>query len=128
MQPGAYIYVGSAFGPGGLRARVSRHLRRNKKIHWHIDYLRQELPVLAVWYAEGDTTLEHTWAKAIGACNLASMPVPGFGASDCRCASHLFYCGCENALENLCETVGASCRQCAEFKCLKLFRPARTAA
>ena len=28
MQPGYYIYVGSAFGPGGLAARVGRHLRQ----------------------------------------------------------------------------------------------------
>ncbi|NIP37734.1 MAG: GIY-YIG nuclease family protein, partial [Candidatus Dadabacteria bacterium] len=41
IQPGYYIYVGSAFGPGGVRARVSRHFRKTKRSHWHIDYLRE---------------------------------------------------------------------------------------
>ena len=28
--PGNYIYVGSAFGPGGLESRLSRHFRSDK--------------------------------------------------------------------------------------------------
>lgn len=40
VRPGVYLYVGSAFGPGGVRARVGRHLRMRKKPHWHLDYLR----------------------------------------------------------------------------------------
>jgi len=39
FQPGLYLYVGSARGPGGLRARVNRHVRRDKSRRWHIDYL-----------------------------------------------------------------------------------------
>ncbi|HYA22015.1 MAG TPA: DUF123 domain-containing protein [Thermoproteota archaeon] len=39
FHPGLYLYVGSARGPGGLRARVARHLRRDKVRKWHIDYL-----------------------------------------------------------------------------------------
>ncbi len=39
--PGTYLYVGSAFGPGGLRARISRHAKTKKAKHWHIDYLRE---------------------------------------------------------------------------------------
>ena len=27
-QPGFYVYVGSAMGPGGLAARIGRHCRR----------------------------------------------------------------------------------------------------
>ena len=37
FKKGLYAYVGS--GQVGLRARVARHLRRNKKRFWHIDYL-----------------------------------------------------------------------------------------
>ena len=43
LYPGFYLYVGSAFGPGGVRARVSRHYRKTKQHHWHIDYLREFL-------------------------------------------------------------------------------------
>ncbi|BES82251.1 hypothetical protein PABY_18180 [Pyrodictium abyssi] len=40
LGPGAYAYVGSAWGPGGLRARLCRHLYgRRGRMHWHIDYL-----------------------------------------------------------------------------------------
>ena len=39
-QPGFYVYVGSALGPGGLAARVGRHCRREKILRWHVDYLR----------------------------------------------------------------------------------------
>jgi hypothetical protein len=35
--PGWSAYVGSAMR--GLRSRISRHLKRDKKIFWHIDYL-----------------------------------------------------------------------------------------
>ena len=34
---GEYVYTGSAMG--GLRARLARHCRFEKKLHWHIDYL-----------------------------------------------------------------------------------------
>ena len=37
-KAGFYCYADSARGPGGLRARLSRHLRQHKKPHWHIDY------------------------------------------------------------------------------------------
>ena len=31
---GHYVYVGSALGPGGLGARIGRHLRPCTKAHW----------------------------------------------------------------------------------------------
>jgi Uri superfamily endonuclease len=39
--PGYYAYVGSAFGSGGLRARLGHHLEATANPHWHIDYLLQ---------------------------------------------------------------------------------------
>ena len=39
VEPGFYVYVGSAFGPGGLERRVGRHATTEKKHRWHIDYL-----------------------------------------------------------------------------------------
>ena len=48
LAAGQYAYVGSAHGPGGLRARVGRHLRAEKPLHWHIDYLTAALPVMHV--------------------------------------------------------------------------------
>ncbi len=86
---GLYLYVGSAFGPGGLKARVGRHLRSGKKLKWHIDYLRRRTTVSAVWYVVGQR-LECHWSSHLNA-DPASSPVIGFGASDCQCASHLYH-------------------------------------
>ena len=86
---GWYAYVGSAFGPGGLAARLSRHLRQEKKYRWHIDYLRAAATPKQIWYSEADESLEHLWAdNLLGA---KGLPIVGFGCSDCRCPSHLFY-------------------------------------
>ncbi len=39
IVPGFYAYVGSAFGSGGLRARIGHHLESTAALHWHIDFL-----------------------------------------------------------------------------------------
>jgi Uri superfamily endonuclease len=90
---GFYIYVGSAFGPGGLLARVARHRREEKALHWHIDYLRQATTLVETWIAAGPRSLEHTWAQALLETHGVTLPAPGFGSSDCRCPAHLFYLG-----------------------------------
>ena len=90
LQPGYYLYTGSAFGPGGLKARVARHLRTEKKLRWHIDYLRAYTVPISVWCSYAKENLEHQWAQAIHAIPEMS-PVKGFGCSDCRCVTHLFY-------------------------------------
>jgi Uri superfamily endonuclease len=86
---GRYAYAGSARGPGGLRARVSRHLRNEKRLHWHIDYLAARAPIVEVWYVESGERLECLWPARLSALPGASLPVDGFGSSDCRCRSHL---------------------------------------
>ncbi len=83
-----YLYFGSAFGPGGLRARVRQHLNPLHRAHWHIDYLRQAAQVLDVWYTTSTTRLECTWANAALAIRDTSQ-IRKFGSSDCRCRSHL---------------------------------------
>ena len=55
LAPGRYIYCGSARGPGGLRARLGRHMRRGKRRRWHIDQLTEAGRVLGAWIApDGD--------------------------------------------------------------------------
>ena len=87
--PGHYGYVGSAQGPGGLAARVGRHLRGGGRPRWHIDYLRRAAVPTAVWLCASPRRWEHEWAAALVAMPGACLPAPGFGASDCRCAAHL---------------------------------------
>ncbi|MBL8057802.1 MAG: GIY-YIG nuclease family protein [Anaerolineales bacterium] len=90
LPAGWYLYVGSARGPGGLAARVGRHLRRPAAQHWHIDYLRRAAGVTAVWWRVAPDRLECAWADAIAGWPGAAPAVPGFGASDCRCLTHLW--------------------------------------
>lgn len=90
LRPGFYVYVGSAFGPGGLKARIAHHTRISVRPHWHIDYLRPALHLLKVWYSYDSERREHQWAKALYHANAAMIPMAGFGASDCNCPSHLF--------------------------------------
>jgi Uri superfamily endonuclease len=85
VQPGFYVYVGSALGPGGLAARVGRHCRREKTRRWHDDYLRAEANLEEVWYAAGKSHRECQWASAFRTLPGASVPLTGFGASDCGC-------------------------------------------
>jgi len=88
---GFYLYVGSALGPGGLAARVSRHLRADKRLHWHVDYVlhARGARVVEVWMTNDAAPRECDWARVAMRLTGASVVVPRFGASDCRCAAHL---------------------------------------
>ena len=85
---GPYVYTGSA--RHNLEARIARHLRPEKRLHWHIDYLLccagvEVLRVRRFRRAE----------CAVNSRTRGTIPVPGFGASDCRagCGAHLKYLG-----------------------------------
>ena len=85
LPTGDYLYCGSARGPGGLRARLARHMRSQKRAHWHIDQITAVATVLGAFVDEdGD---ECALNAALGDL---PIPVAGFGSSDCRrCAAHL---------------------------------------
>lgn len=87
LASGFYLYCGSARGPGGLAARVARHMRRAKTIRWHIDRLTTAGVTHGAWiFAGGD---ECALARR---CDALATPLPGFGSSDCpACRSHLFF-------------------------------------
>ncbi|MFO8098109.1 MAG: GIY-YIG nuclease family protein [Salinibacter sp.] len=89
LRPGRYVYVGSAFGPGGVRARVQRHARNDGARHWHVDFLRAVTRLAAVWYTHDSKRRECTWADELRSLPGAAVPVEGFGASDCNCPAHL---------------------------------------
>jgi len=91
LAAGWYAYAGSALGPGGLAARLAYHRGRNKSFHWHIDYLLAHADLVEIWWAVESKRMECVWASALRAIPGARVPVPSFGASDCRCFSHLVY-------------------------------------
>jgi len=88
---GKYVYTGSALN--GLEARVARHLRSEKKLHWHIDYLLQHAEVTGVDLFPGSGRRECQLNQSALSLPGAKIIVPGFGSSDCRCVSHLVYLG-----------------------------------
>ncbi|QGM94343.1 GIY-YIG nuclease family protein [Methylocystis rosea] len=85
LPAGDYLYCGSARGPGGLRARLARHMRPHKRAHWHIDQLTAGASLLGAFVEEqGDECALNA------ALDGFPIPLPGFGSSDCRrCAAHL---------------------------------------
>ncbi len=106
VKPGYYTYIGSAFGPGGLRARVSRHLRKEKRKHWHIDYLREFMEPVGAWYTHDRQRLEHIWARSLSKMG-GLISTHGFGCSDCDCDSHLFHTPTKSALDQVpCVDIG----------------------
>lgn len=89
LAPGLYAYCGSAYGPGGIRARVSRHLRANKPMRWHVDRLtaagRVERAGIRIGGRECDLVSELILQGGLPA-------LPKFGGSDCRaCPAHLLH-------------------------------------
>jgi Uri superfamily endonuclease len=93
LNRGFYLYVGTAFGAGGLASRIHRHLRKNKKQHWHIDQVTSSdecnFYSVAVF---PDEKSECFISKKLEKINQMT-PIVGFGNSDCRnkCQSHFFY-------------------------------------
>lgn len=89
---GVYAYVGSALA--GVEQRVGRHKSQKKRLRWHIDFLLANADILATVAIPGERKdVECGMARALRLCDGASIPVPGFGSSDCRCESHLLYFG-----------------------------------
>ena len=88
LPPGTYIYAGNANGPGGIRARLKRHSRSTKQVHWHIDQLTIKASYIgAVALPGADECDVVEWVRQQAG---ASFPLPGFGSSDCRrCRAHL---------------------------------------
>jgi Uri superfamily endonuclease len=95
---GVMFYAGSAQGPGGLKARLGRHLqlRGARPLRWHIDYLRCVAQVCAFAYLASAqiacaARLECLWSQALARLPGSSVPLSGFGASDCGmgCPAHL---------------------------------------
>ncbi|MDR2203526.1 MAG: GIY-YIG nuclease family protein [Nitrososphaerota archaeon] len=88
FSAGMYAYVGSA--QNSIESRIKRHLRKEKHLFWHIDYLlaNASVEIIQVYYLTGDKTRECHTAQIITKHN---KPIPNFGCSDCNCNSHLFH-------------------------------------
>jgi Uri superfamily endonuclease len=88
LKKGTYAYCGSA--KAGLWGRVKRHLSDPVKKRWHIDHITGFSSARTVLWIEYESDGECSTA-----CILSDKftSVEGFGCSDCKCRSHLFYLG-----------------------------------
>jgi Uri superfamily endonuclease len=82
LVEGFYVYNGSAYGSGGLVSRIKHHLKKRKKLHWHIDYVTSShnCNVLQVVACK-----ERNLEKRISLAMLADKnfsEIPKFGATD----------------------------------------------
>ena len=81
---GTYVYTGSA--KRNIDTRITRHLSKDKNLHWHIDYLltNEHTKIIKVIKSEFSECDLNTDVKG-------EIIVKGFGNSDCKkyCKSHL---------------------------------------
>lgn len=84
---GYYLYVGSAMN--GIEKRIARHIKKDKKMRWHIDYLLKNANLIEIFYKENEIREECRIAENFLLSGFSF--IKKFGASDCRCKSHLFH-------------------------------------
>ncbi len=89
FKEGDYIYIGSA--KGCLETRLQRHLRKEKRIFWHIDYLleNKKAKILQIWTI--DKKMECQTAEVFCQVPTTEIIKKGFGSLDCKCETHLFH-------------------------------------
>lgn len=91
FKMGYYAYVGSARGAGGFK-RVGRHFEvasgKNKTRKWHIDHL---LPYSEIVCAIFMQTIDDIECSVAAAMARYFDGIKGFGCSDCRCDTHLYF-------------------------------------
>jgi Uri superfamily endonuclease len=94
LKNGAYLYIGSA--KRGLLGRVERHKRlarlKRGPTQWHIDAFLKNPRVVLKKTLTLQNAHECVISKIIALSEGSEVPVPGFGASDCRrrCTSHFY--------------------------------------
>ncbi len=88
FKKGFYLYVGSAMN--GFNVRIKRYIHGGKRKHWHIDYFLEIAHLEAILLIPSEVRIEEAVAS-----RLSSMfeNIKGFGSSDTRLPSHLFYAG-----------------------------------
>jgi len=86
---GYYIYTGSAMN--SLSARIDRHLKKKKRLFWHIDFLLKYGKILKVRENVSKTRRECQENLKVGRLFGAIILHKKFGSSDCNCQTHLFF-------------------------------------
>src|SRR3989338_4977648 len=87
FKKGYYCYVGSALN--NLEKRIERHKRKNKNLHWHIDYFLRYGKIVDVVKIITNRRTECFLSRSIS--KIADGFISSFGCSDCKCDSHLYF-------------------------------------
>ena len=85
FKKGYYIYTGSA--KTSISARTKRHKINALNKRWHIDYIHppaEWVDVIKLPFLDAECVIARLLSKKL-------LEVKGFGSSDCKCTSHLFY-------------------------------------
>jgi Uri superfamily endonuclease len=89
FRKGDYFYVGSALN--NVESRINRHLRSDKKLHWHIDYLLNNNSSKIISYFVLETDNKSFECRIADELKKRAELIPEFGCTDCKCTAHLFY-------------------------------------
>ena len=93
FKKGYYYYVGSA--QKNLAQRIARHKQKDKKLHWHIDYLttnKNFTIIETITFKNAIKKEECVLVSKLISFSEFSHPIKYFGNSDCNvCVSHLLY-------------------------------------
>lgn len=108
FKKGDYIYIGSA--KGCLEARLRRHLKKDKKSFWHIDYLLKDerTQISQIWMIL--KSIECKTAEVFCRNPFTESVRKGFGSSDCKCLTHLFFVRNKKQIESILKKIGFSRR------------------
>ncbi len=84
---GTYVYIGSAMN--SISKRVQRHVKKNKKVHWHLDYLTispyvEIEKVYAFYGSRVEEEISMKFSKRYDSVN-------NFGASDMKSVNSNLY-------------------------------------
>lgn len=90
FHAGYYLYTGSA--RNGLAGRLARHLRTSHAVHWHVDELLARGTVLDIQTRFANSATAECELAREATEQSGGEEIPGFGASDCSCRSHLVFC------------------------------------
>jgi len=108
FKKGDYIYIGSA--KGCLETRLQRHLKKEKRIFWHIDYFleNKKVKILQIWTI--DKKVECQTAEVFCQDPNSEIIKKGFGSSDCKCLTHLFFVKNKKRIESILKEIDFSKR------------------
>ncbi|MBA4190667.1 MAG: hypothetical protein C0467_22000 [Planctomycetaceae bacterium] len=94
LPAGFVVYIGSAFGGGGVASRTGRHRNPDAPLRWNIDHLKAIAHPIELWWTHNNQRqpVECPWAMTLASLPGYCCPAPQCGGNDCkRCPAHLFH-------------------------------------